>query len=460
MKGRIFMLGGACVVVIVAALAQSDVNPAPSPAASPAANPSASPVTVDESQPASVTTPTSDAQINAAGQPLPPRAPGPEAGMTQPETEAVSEEAVAAVVSEEPSVKRWRLTPLASVRAVYDDNIFGSNTDRVADVIWTLSAGLAFQLGDFRGGTENYLNAFWVGIPVIYMDNPEQNAFDQSASLFVQYRWNKLLGRFQGNFDVTTGPNREVSTITTTTRYANSLRFSYDYSEKTSFDLGFYQIATVVEQIESSETNEYESRAGMDYQLFPKTRVGFEGVAGVTDQTSTPPSYYQQARVRATYVATGKLTFKFSGGVEAREFEGSDTVKINPVFRLGLAYQPFDGTNVSIVGYRKVSAATAISGQDITATGFEIAAEQRLFQKYVAAISFGYENDVYSSTGNEALTDRDRVDNYAYVRPRLTYSFIKWLSVSVFYEFRQNVSNETISSFYDNRFGMEIATKF
>ena len=435
------MLGGACILVLIAARAQYDVHPAAGTAASPAPSPTA----VDESQATSVTTPTSDAQINAAGQPLPPRAPGP-----QPETEAVSEEAVAAIVPEE-TRKRWRLFPLVSVGVVYDDNIFGSNTDRVADLIWTLSAGLAFEAGDFRGGTENYLSAHWVGIPLIYMDNPEQNAFNQSASLFAQYRWNKLVGRYQGNFEVTTGPNREVNTITTTTKYTNSLRFSYDYSEKTSFDLGFYQIATSVDSFES--TNQYECRAGMDYQFFPKTRVGLEGVAGVTDQ-----SYYQQARVRVTYVPTEKLTFKFSGGIEVREYQGTDAVKTTPVFRFGLTYQPFDGTNFNIVGYRNVAPSDSIAGQDITATGFEIAAEQRFFQKYVAAISFGYENDVYSSTGNQALTDR--VDNYAFIRPRLRYSFIEWLSVSVFYEFRETVSSQTSSSFYDNRVGMEIATKF
>jgi Putative beta-barrel porin 2 len=451
MKGRIWMLGGACVLVLIVARAQYDVDSAAGPAPSPAPSPAA----VDESQATSVVTPTSDAQINAAGQPITPLPPG----QTQPASEAVSEEAVAAdaaIVPEEPSRKYWRLVPLASVGVVYDDNIFGTNTDRVADIIWTLSAGVAFELGDFREQTENYVTAHWLGIPVIYMDNPEQNAFNQSAALAVQYRWNRLVAKIESNFDQTQGPNREVNTITRTTTFSNFLRFRYDYSEKTSFDLGFYQRATLVEGFEN--TNEYELRAGMDYQLFPKTRVGFEGVGGVTDQSSTLPAYYQQARVRVNYLATGKLAFKFNGGIEVREYEGSDIVKVNPIFRLGLAYQPFDGTNLSIVGYRTVSASNAVAGQDITATGFEIAAEQRLFQKFIAAISFGYENDVYSSTGNEALTDR--VDNYVYARPRLRYTFIEWLSVSVFYEFRQTVSNQTTSSFYDNRVGMEIATRF
>ena len=99
--------------------------------------------------------------------------------------------------------------------------------------------------------------------------------------------------------------------------------------------------------------------------------------------------------MRLNYVATGKLNLKFTGGADVREFQGSDIIKITPVFSLGFDYRPFDGTEVGVVGYRNVNSATAITGQDITATGFEIAVSQRVFQKFIAAVSFGYENDVY-----------------------------------------------------------------
>jgi hypothetical protein len=166
----------------------------------------------------------------------------------------------------------------------------------------------------------------------------------------------------------------------------------------------------------------------------------------------------QQARLRGTYEATGKLTVMFSGGIEAREFEGTDKVRNNPVFSFGLAYQPFDGTHLRIARYRNVFASNIEPGQNYTATGFEIGVEQRLVQKYTAAVTFGYENDAYFAVGDAQSTRR--VDNYLYVRPRLTYNFIEWLSVSAFYEFRQTASNQVESSFYNNRVGMEIATEF
>ena len=386
----------------------------------------------------------------------------------QPEPVAPAGEAVIAdeaVLPQEPRRKLWRVIPIFSAGVLYDDNIFLTNTNRVADVIWTISGGLAFELGDFRSETENYLTALWVGIPIFYTDNPEENSFDQKAALAVQYRWSKLVGKFESNFSIERAGNREVNTITTNQTFSNRLRFTYDYSEKTSFDLQFSQLSTKVDSpsgthpgpfpwlsihqvsIPWTSNSQYEAKAGMNYQMFPKTKIGFEGAGGIVDQASSPLQYYQQIRLRINYVATGKLNFKFSGGVEAREFEGRDNIKITPVFSLGLEYRPFDGTGISMIGYRNISAASSLTGQDVTATGFEIAATQRFLQKFIAGINFGYENDVYFATSGETPADSDRVDNYLFVRPKLSYSLVRWASVNVFYEYRRTVSSQTTSSF-------------
>jgi hypothetical protein len=473
-KARICMLAGAWALLVgVAALAQTAAPPAAGPpAAGPAPSPPPSvaprPVVTDETQPSSVTTPSSDVQINAAGQPLAPKPPGlqfeprpvqPGPGaQVQPIIQGISEEAVVATegIAEAPLRRRWRIAPVASFGVAYDDNIFLSGNNRVADLIWSMSAGFTFELGDFRGGYENYLNAGWIGIPVIYTNNPEQNAFNQNAYLGAQYRWTKLVATFNGAFSVVKGPNREVSAITTTTNYSNSLRFGYDYSEKTGFNLEFRQSASLSDTFQNQK--QYEARIGMDYQLFPKTRVGSEVVGGILDATGSPFQYFQQLLGRTTYEATQKLHIKFSGGMEFREFVGGQPSKVSPVFRLGVEYTPFDGTFLSLAAYRNIVASTAFAGQDLTATGFEIVAQQRLFQKFIAGISVGYENDNYFGTTVDTLSKR--VDDYLFLRPKISYTFIEWLSASVFYEFRQTQSSLPGSSFYDNRFGMELATRF
>ncbi len=451
MKDRFFLLLGFWALVLVAAFAQT---PAPEPTPSP---------TPSSQTPQRVITPTPEAQVEAEGQPLTPLTPGPSEPdtdtMIEADVQPIDQEAVEAaerLLPDDSSRKRWRLTPLFAAEVVYDDNIFLTNTDRISDVIWRPSAGVIYELGDFREHKENYLSFQWIGQPVIYTKNTEQNGFNQFVALALQYRFNKLVAKLNSTYSTVRGSSRDVNTITTSQTFWNALAFVYDYSDKTAFDLMFTQTHSATENFQT--TSEYQARAGMNYQLFPKTRVGFQGVAGVLDSSDTPLQFLQQALVQVIYSGTGKLSFLFSGGVQALEFEGRDEVKISPVFSLGVSYQPFPSTSISLIGFRNVVASSAEAGQDYYATGFEVNISQGFFQKFVAALGFGYENDSYFET--TADTPTDRVDNFVFIRPRLTYAFVDWFSVSVFYEFRQTESTDEINSFYNNRAGLEILTKF
>ncbi len=356
----------------------------------------------------------------------------------------------------EESRRRWRIIPLLSGGVVYDDNIFLSNQDPVADVIWTLSFGGVYELGDFRNQTENYLLAQWIGNPAIYTKNSEQNAFNQYAALTLQYRFNRLVLRLDSRFSHVKGANREVNTITTTTEFRNSLLFRYDYSAKTSFDLTLSQDTSLTEDFQNN--SRYEGSAGMNYLIMPETKLGAQGALGVLTSSVDPIQFYQQALARVEYTRLAKLTFTFEAGLQFLEFQGSDKVKIDPIFNLGVQYDPFPGTALVFVGYRNVVSSTTLEGQDFTATGFELRVQQRFLQKFTATVGVGYENDSYF--GTTAETPTDRVDNYLFVRPSLTYAFVDWFSASIFFEFRQNTSTQETNGFDNNRAGIDILTRF
>jgi hypothetical protein len=60
-------------------------------------------------------------------------------------------------------------------------------------------------------------------------------------------------------------------------------------------------------------------------------------------------------------------------------------------------------------------------------------------------------NDDYIAVAKGAQASR--VDKFVFTRPTLAFAFTKWVSVSVFYEFRKNFSNQSEFAFYDNRVG-------
>jgi Putative beta-barrel porin 2 len=454
MIGCLVLLLGAWAIVLVAALAQAPVEPAP--AAAPTPTPRPTPPA--QARPTEVMTPTEEAEAEAADEAMRPLRPGLETDtMVEPGTELIEQEAIDQAALAEVDLsgrKRWRLTPLFSAGVEYNDNIFLSRSDPVADVIFTISPGLIFELGDFRDKKENYLSFLYIGQPVFYAENSAQNAVNHFVGLKFQYRFTKLVLTFKSDYSHIRGPNRDVNTITTTDRFWNSLAFDYDYSDKTKLNVTFAQNASLTQDFQN--TNQYEVRTGVRYQLLPKTQVGLQGVGGVLDSSDTPLQYYQQLRLELLYIPTQKLSFLFNGGVQFLEF--SDTVKIDPVFSLGLFYQPFPATMLSLSGFRNVVGSSAEAGEDYFATGFEINVSQQFFQRLVASVGAGYENDSYFGTTPETPTNRE--DNYVFVRPRLTYAFVDWFSVSVFYEFRQTVSNQEGNSFENNRAGLEVLTKF
>ena len=466
---RLVLLVGAWTIILVAAVGQPQVAPdssaaptAPDSSAAPTAPDRTTvspPVPSEETRPISPTR-TMESEIDTEGQPLAPMTPQPERETAvRPEERAFEPETVgteAAIAIDELGRRRWRIIPIFSVGGEYNDNIFGSQTDRVSDFIGSTTFGFIFELGDFRQHAENYLGLRWTGQPVLYAQNSAQNAFNQFAAITLQYRFYKMVARWDGNFSMVKGANRDVNTIVSQKWFYNRLAFSYDYSEKTQLLLSLFQSTIATEGFQGN--NQYEGTAGITYQIFPKTTMGFQGVVGLIDSTDTPLVYYQQLRLLISYAPTQKVTIDFNGGLQFLEFEGSDKKRADPVFSLGVKYQPFPATSIGLLAYRNVVGRSLVPGQDFFATGFELTVQQQFFQKFGAALSAGYENDQYFGTTPETPTER--VDNYVYVRPRLTYAFVSWFSASIFYEFRRASSNNPGSSFYNNRAGLEFNTSF
>ena len=159
-EGTIFLLVGVCVgAVVLTALAQTTPAAAPRPLADTLApQRSRSPALVEtpprRRRGTSGRTAFDSARSQEVGDRGPIR-PCSRRSRRSPKRRWLAEQT--SVVPEE-SRKRWRIIPLFTAGVVYDDNIFLTKEDRVPDIIWNLSAGLAFQLGDLLGAEENYLN--------------------------------------------------------------------------------------------------------------------------------------------------------------------------------------------------------------------------------------------------------------------------------------------------------------
>lgn len=356
-----------------------------------------------------------------------------------------------------PQFNRFRIRPVFRTDVVYDDNIFISHNDRVGDILFTITGGLAFELGDYRDLKGNYLLAEYDLSGLIYADHSAENAINQNAVIRAQYLWGKLGAKLESHFQDLTGSDRDVGNLTTRKVFDNSLKFIYDYSEKVELDSEFQQLTNLYKSY--LDSYEYIGKFGGNYLITGKTTLGLEGRIGELDAEGSPSQTYEQARVRARYEITGKLTLDGSVGIDFREFgSGGPGTKVTPVFTLGAEYRPFPNTVVSLKAYRNILASASIDAQDYIATGVQASLKQMILQRFSLAFTTGYEDDKYEA--NVVGTTTNRVDDYFFLRPSISYVANKWLTVGLFYQFSRNASSDQANSFYDNQVGLNVSLQF
>jgi hypothetical protein len=354
--------------------------------------------------------------------------------------------------------KTWRIRPIVSSGVVYDDNIFISNKDRKGDVIFNIAGGLALELGDYREMEDNYLLLEYIAAGYFFSKYTTQNSFGQNASLLGQYRFNQLAVQLESTYQYINGAQRQVGGFTTRNLLYNALRFIYDYSEKTSFDLEFNQQSNIYDSPYNSSYY-YNLVGGFDYRVMPKLRLGLEGIVGFVTADNNPDQTYQIANARVKYDLTGKVALKATGGVQFTQYAtGGEPMRVSPVFSVGGEYLPFTNTALSLVAYRNLQVSPSLSRQDYWATGVELGITQTIAQRVRLGVATGYENDTY--VPNTVRTRANRVDNYYFIRPSISYSFLKYLTATAFYLHRFNDSTLERDTWYDNQVGFELSAAF
>lgn len=357
-------------------------------------------------------------------------------------------------IPEEAEDRMWRLRPYLKTGVTYDDNIFITNTNRTADIIWNVEGGFSFQLGDYRNLQNNYLLLEYLATGFFFTNHAAQNSLDQSLNFLGQYRINQTAIQFESDFTSLDGADRQVGAFTSRLLFFNALRFVYNYSEKTDLEFEANQRTNYYPQELSSYT--WETRAAFDYKIFPKTKAGLQMVAGLSQVQESPDRWYQTLNARAAYDLTGKLVFKSSVGIQFNQYVGGgEPMRILPVFGLGGEYRISPKTSVSVTAYRNMQASPSLVGQDYIATGTEAGIRQDVLENLALGLAAGWENDTY--VANTTAVQASRVDNFYFFRPSLSYSFLKYLNLTLSYEYRANSSNFQQDSWFDNRVNIELS---
>jgi hypothetical protein len=349
---------------------------------------------------------------------------------------------------------RWKWKRSLSLGVSADDNVYLSSTHKQSDVIFTLGGN--FQLLWGLKKEESYLAIDYSPSVIVFADHSRANAFDQKVGVGGQWRIAKLTLGVQAGAQSLSGSDTDVGGRANRSLWQVSLQAKYDYSTKTSFEVNLAPNAA--DYSHYLDSIEWTNSNWIDYQVFPKTRVGAGLTFGYLKPAGSSAQTYQEALVRITNPMSGKLTVNASGGVQYRQLGSGGGTQTTPVFRVGASYQPFDGTAISVDASRRIYSSAATVGQNFAATGGTVSVRQRLFKRVFATVAGGYEDATYQSTESQGGTSRH--DQYVFVRPSVSFEFRKWVNLELYYQYRSNTSTAAFSAFDSNIAGLQAAISF
>lgn len=357
-----------------------------------------------------------------------------------------------------------------TVRGVYDDNIFISHTNRVSDYYFAIEPWITVGFGDVEGRGENFVRLDYMPSVLLFVDHSDEDSVEHLIRLEGQYRFSRLTLNLRQDVDILDGANLN-STLDTTGLFANvdisartrlnlyttQLTANYDLTGKL-FLTGEFN-AQIFDYPDFISSGTVSGGLYLNYNWTPKVVIGVGGVVGydfVDDPN--PDQTFEQANLRVSYQATGKLSLIASAGVEVRQFDGHRGDYVTPVFQAGANYRPFDGTSVTLAAGRRIFNSGFFADQNFATTYVVGRIQQRLLQRVYLGLAAGYENSDYFATSHGVNATRN--DDYYFVQPSIDVLITRWLSAGVYYLHRQDISTDDFFSFYDNQVGVRATLRF
>jgi len=356
--------------------------------------------------------------------------------------------------------RRFHYSLQLTVRGVWDDNIFISHTNRVSDYYFAIEPEITIGVGDMEGRSRSYL----------FVDHSDQDAFNQLIHLEGGYSTGRLRLSLAEDIALlesanlssiidTTGlwANLDASAPTQLNIFDTRLRADYDLTGKLflhgEFDSYIY--------FYPNNISDYTVSGGLYlyYNWLPKVSVGIGGTFGYNwVDNPTPNQSFEQVNLRLNYQATAKLGMYASAGAEFRQFDGNRGTYTTPVFELGVVHHPFEDTTITLAAGRRIYNSGFLPNQDFADTYVVARFQQRLFQRLYFGLGVGYENSDYFAAANNVSAPRN--DDYWFIEPSLDVLITRWLSAGVYYLHRDDNSNESSFSFYDNQVGVRATIRF
>jgi hypothetical protein len=207
-----------------------------------------------------------------------------------------------------------------------------------------------------------------------------------------------------------------------------------------------------------TDSMEWSTMDWLDYQFAPTFSAGIGLGFGYDDLSVGSDMTYEQLQGRIRWQSSSKLSVVVSGGIETRQFLGSEVENLlSPIFNISVFYFLFEPTTLSLNG--NWSVAPSYQSDQVTENAtLGGTLRQRLLGKLFLDLSGGFTmSDYHSSLAGVEIS---RNDYGTYFMARLSLLILKRGTASVFYYLSDNTSNENGFTYTSNQVGFELGYRF
>lgn len=357
----------------------------------------------------------------------------------------------------------FNLHPRMFAGVTYDDNLLLTRQYRESDVGWLLHPALQAVAGDdaslisYRDQNYDILSlapgsliiqqpAVWPGKLLILDYGPgfqlfdkytANNHVDEFGTLNFIWPIDKLILGFKQDYQLQKTEIIEFDRRATVETITTALSAGYQLGEAASIESDFRRLSIGYDQEGLTGYTEYNTEDWFNYDVAEDLPVSVGVLAGLDNVANHQNQTYEQLRARARYNYTEKLVFDVSGGGELRQYENGKHATLNPVFSVAGEYRPGVRTTLRLTAFRQ-QYASIFNGYNYDSTGATLEARQGITERFTAALTGGYYDLDFTSTGGGAAK---YTADYYFVRLAFEAKIVRHLSGQVFYQFLNNQSH-------------------
>lgn len=342
----------------------------------------------------------------------------------------------------------FRVRPHVDYRFTYATDISTAPGQREDTAQHGLSPGISFE--------GSRITIDYTPTLTYYTKGDLEDHVDHRASISGGFTYGDWIFSGAHSYNKSGSVTTETATQVDRDSHSTTLAASRRLTDKFSLDLTGTQNLLFASELNSSR--QWSTMNWLNYLYSLKTTFGVGAGFGYADVDTGADMTYEQVMGRVVWSPGPKLALSAAGGVEVRQFLGTElSDSVNPIMNASATYQLFEHTRLALVASRTVNT-SLFSNQISENTLVSGSISQRFLEVINVAVSGGFRAVEYQPSVSGLTVERSDDGWFAGVSAGVR--FLERGRFSVAYHRTENTSSDNDFTFGSNQYTVHLGYHF